>query len=386
MRWMQQLPRRLLLVASSASSTVNFRGPLIKAAIASGWMVGVCAPFREQEAVRRNVETLGTLTFDCPIANTFAPPWADTRAWNRIRWIVDRFAPTVILAYTVKPLVLTALIPRGARTYQKVGWLTGLGFLSAAANDRMQPSAILAKMLGRSLRRFDGLLVQNSRDRQVVQERRWRRPDAWLDETPGSGVDVSRFRPSPLPSVARVGMLARLVESKGVGDYIAAARMIKSLHPHIECHLGGREHTGPGAFPVEFVRKAHEEGVITYWGHVADPVDFLSRLSVYVLPSYYPEGQPRSVLEALSTGRPVVTCDTPGCRETIVDGVHGQLVPPRDPESLAAALLRLSLNPLELQRMSRAARERAVSVYDAERVARQVLDAIEQVDFRSSDV
>jgi glycosyltransferase involved in cell wall biosynthesis len=192
----------------------------------------------------------------------------------------------------------------------------------------------------------------------------------------GSGVDLEAFPPEPLPDAPVFLMLARLVADKGVREYVAAARHVKQRHPDAVFQLAGGLDLNPAAIQREEVQAWEQEGVIQYLGTVRPVQPALAACRFYVLPSYR-EGTPRSVLEALATGRPVITTDAPGCRETVVHGKNGLLVPPRDLDALASAITQLIEAPqAEVQRMADASLALAREKYDVHKVNAEVLRVI----------
>jgi glycosyltransferase involved in cell wall biosynthesis len=195
----------------------------------------------------------------------------------------------------------------------------------------------------------------------------------------GSGIDLEAFRPVALPDRLSFLMVARLLTEKGVREYVEAARCVRARHPEVAFRLAGGLDTAQRrrAIPKEEVQSWVAEGVIDYLGHVEDIREALSQASVFVLPSYYPEGQPRSILEALAMGRPVVTTDWNGCRETVEVGQNGFLVPPRDVASLVDTLQKFIEHPEQIAVMGRASRRLAEKKYNVHLVNRVIMETMD---------
>jgi glycosyltransferase involved in cell wall biosynthesis len=192
----------------------------------------------------------------------------------------------------------------------------------------------------------------------------------------GSGVDLSTFAPQPLPKQPIFLMLARLLSEKGVREYIHSARIVKSAFPQAVFRLAGFIDSGPSAIPVSELTDWVRQGVVDYLGDLYNVKSALSACRFYVLPSYR-EGTPRSVLEALATARPVITTDVPGCRETVIHGRNGLLVPPRDSEALAIAMQRLIMqDDLLTEHMAQASLELARERFDVHKVNLQLMDVM----------
>jgi glycosyltransferase involved in cell wall biosynthesis len=193
----------------------------------------------------------------------------------------------------------------------------------------------------------------------------------------GSGVDLARFAAAPLPDGPVTFLLiARLIREKGIIEYVEAARLVKARHPGVRVQLLGSLDSNPTAIAAAEVDSWHKAGLIEYLGAVEDVRPILRQAHVSVLPSFYGEGVPRSLIEALSMGRAIVTTDMPGCRETVDRGRNGILVPPRDVGALADAMIRLVESPHELKAMAMAGRAVAEERFDVREVNRVILEAM----------
>jgi glycosyltransferase involved in cell wall biosynthesis len=163
-------------------------------------------------------------------------------------------------------------------------------------------------------------------------------------------------------------LMARLLREKGIGEYAAAARAVRRDHPDTRFVLLGGLDPNPHGLRAEEVQAWVDEGLLEWPGHVDDVSGVLADSSVYVLPSYYREGVPRSTQEALAAGRPVITTDSVGCRETVIDGRNGFLIPVRDVEALAGAMRRFIERPALLASMGRESHLLAEERFDVRRI------------------
>jgi glycosyltransferase involved in cell wall biosynthesis len=260
-----------------------------------------------------------------------------------------------------------------------VAMITGLGYAFTPPRRRSLRHTIAHHAAGflyrLALRRADHVLFQNADDRDLFQNYGFTRAAQEVSVTAGSGIDLHHFTPSPPPERVSFLMLARLLRAKGIEEYSVAARRLKARYPNVEFRLAGAYESGPDAVSTAELTRWIDGG-ITYLGSLRDVRPALASAAVYVLPSYR-EGSPRSVLEALATGRAVITTDTPGCRETVVDGVNGFLIAPRDAVSLEAAMERLILDPSLIAPMGAASLDLAQRKYDVNLVNAQVLRALE---------
>jgi glycosyltransferase involved in cell wall biosynthesis len=172
-------------------------------------------------------------------------------------------------------------------------------------------------------------------------------------------------------------MMGRLMRDKGVGEYVAAARVIREHWPETRFLLLGRPETeNPTGYTADDIGRWQEEGLIELLSETRDVRPYLGSAHVFVLPSFYREGLPRTILEALATGRPVITTDMPGCREPIRPGENGLLVPPQDAAALARAMAQFVEAPALCKTMGRAARDTAVDVYDVDKVNSMLLETM----------
>ncbi|MCH8312119.1 MAG: glycosyltransferase family 4 protein [Nitrospinae bacterium] len=168
-------------------------------------------------------------------------------------------------------------------------------------------------------------------------------------------------------------LICRLVKDKGVVEYVEAARIIKSRYPKVTFNLlGPLDVNNPSAISKSQIEKWHQEGVIHYCGETEDVRPFLYAASVFVLPSYY-EGTPHSTLEAMATGLPILTTDVAGCRETVIHGKNGFLVPLRDENALVKAMERFILDPDLISKMGETSREIVVNKYDIHQVNARII-------------
>jgi glycosyltransferase involved in cell wall biosynthesis len=188
----------------------------------------------------------------------------------------------------------------------------------------------------------------------------------------GSGVDLAHFAPVALPAETSFLMIARLVKDKGIHEFAKAAKRLKAAHPEIAITLVGPFDPSPDSLGPDELEDLIGCG-INYRGSLSDVRPAIADCSVYVLPSAYREGTPRSVLEAMAMGRAIITTDMPGCRETVIEGKNGFLVPPRDADSLFAAMMRFVEQPGLAREMGAESLKIAKAKYDVREVNAAVL-------------
>jgi glycosyltransferase involved in cell wall biosynthesis len=190
----------------------------------------------------------------------------------------------------------------------------------------------------------------------------------------GSGVDTSWFKPEELPSGPPVFLLiSRLLADKGLREYAIAAELVKSKYPEAVFQILGPSDPSPNAIPIDEVHSWNKKGNIQYLGSAEDVRTFIAKCHVYVLPSYH-EGMPRTVLEAMSMGRPILTTDAPGCRETVAPDLNGQIIPRANAEALANKLIWFLNNRDQWAQMGRESRRMAEVRFDVRLINSQMMD------------
>jgi glycosyltransferase involved in cell wall biosynthesis len=254
--------------------------------------------------------------------------------------------------------------------------ITGLGAMFERSGPLNRLVGTLYRLaLGRSAKVF----FQNPDDRDLFVERRLIRQDE-AGLLPGSGVDLEHFAPRPAPEDGQVTFLmaARLLWAKGVGEYAEAARIVRARRDDVRFRLlGPIEPNGPGAVAESDLQKWRDEGLVDYRGSAADVRLELAEADCVVLPSYYREGTPRTLLEAAAMAIPVIAADSVGCREAVRAGETGLLCAPKSPESLAEAMLAIaSMPPADRRAMGQAGRAFMERCFSEEVVHRAYLDAL----------
>lgn len=369
---------KVLVLSSFAFSLVNFRGKLIETMLRLGHEVVACAPDDDPE-VREWLARRGASYRRIDMARAGMNPLADAALCWRYGQVMRAEKPEIVLAYTQKPIIYGGLAARifgKARFYALV---TGLGYVfSPAADERRVLRKVVSYLYRLGIRRARAIFVFNSEDAGVLEAHRIVKPGTRVTQVAGSGVDLAHFRAEPLPEGPMVFlMIARLMRDKGVIEYAEAARRLKAEYPEAKFRLLGRlDDKNPTGIAESELSSWIDEGIIEYFSETRDVRPLLASCSVFVLPSYYREGLPRTLLEAMATGRALVTSDLPGCRETVRPGTNGLLVPPRDVSALTGAMRQFLADPDLAVRFGEQSRLFAAERFDVELVNRDLLTAM----------
>ena len=371
-------PKKVLVIGSLAESLVNFRGDLLRALAHAGheviaaapagpaWVDGALAKWQ----VRRIV---------LPLRRTGTNPVHDLGFLRTLLGLIRAERPYAVLTYTVKPVIYGLLAARTAGVPRRVALITGLGFSFLEARSAAQSvlQRAIRWLYRRALQGADVVLFQNRDDEEVFRSRGLLRPRQDVRLVAGSGVNLERYAARPLPAGRRrFLMIARLLVEKGVQEYLEAAARLRAARPDVSCDLIGPLEDHPAAVSAQQIQQAVRSGAVVYHGAVRDVRPHLAAAHVYVLPSYR-EGTPRTVLEAMATGRPIITTDAPGCRETVIPGRNGALVSVADSEALFREMLRFAdFDDAELSRMGTASREIAEAKFDVRKVNAEIIAAL----------
>lgn len=360
--------KKVVIFGSYAPSLIIFRGKLIAAIVARGHEVLAVAP-RIEPATAEAIRAFGAEPREIELANQSINPLRILRAVREFRRLLRAQRPDVLIAYTIQPVIVGAIAAAAERVPKIISLITGAGYaFTGALEPRRIISRVAATLLYKlALPRSDWVVFQNPDDAALFRKLGMTRRSQNVCVVNGSGVDLSHFAVVPLPDAPSFLMVSRLLKGKGVREFAAAARRLKSEHPQVGVHLVGYIDSGPDAISEPELAKIIESGV-EFHGRLDDVRPALADCSVFVLPSAHGEGTPRSVLEAMSMGRAIITTDAPGCRETVRNEVNGLLVPPRNADALYQAMIRFVKEPEIAARMGRESRKIAESKYDVNRV------------------
>lgn len=370
---------KIIVLSSLAYSLTNFRGALLREMKANGHRVLAVAP-DANEMVERELDASGIGFRVIPMQRTGTSVLQDLRllfAYVRLM-IVEK--PDLVLAYTQKPIIYGGIAARMVCVPRFFALMSGLGYVYSEHNNHRRALRRAVSFLYRqAVRRARAVFVFNADDRQDMIDHGIVTPRQNVVQVAGSGVDVERFASMPLPRTGiRFLLVGRLMRDKGIYEFAEAAKQIKREHPECEfVVLGHYEHDNPtGIDENECLRLARQYPVRFVPG-TNDVRPYLASCSVFVLPSYYREGLPRTIIEAMATGRAIVTTDMPGCREPVIEGENGFLVAPRDVSGLKAALQRFIDTPALAATMGARSRDLAEKIYDVRKVNHQLLDEMD---------
>ena len=366
---------KILIISGYSQSLVIFRGDMIREMIKCGHEVVTASP---EDGYDDEIRRLGARPLRLPLSRNGTNPFADLSYYRRVKALIKEEQPELVLSYLIKPVIYGSLAASGAGVKNIYSMVTGLGYFftntSFKAKLLRTPIVILYR---RALKKCRNVFFQNGDDLKVFTDLKI------VDEkkcviTNGSGVNIDRYTPKPLPQENRFLLVGRILRDKGVIEYLEAAKKVSEKYPDAVFDLVGPLDTNPSALHEEDLKPYLSESV-RYLGATKDVRPYIEKARVYVLPSYR-EGTPRTVLEAMAMQRPVITTDAPGCRETVRDGVNGFLVPVKNADALAQKMIYLIENPDRAEEMARQSLAICREKYDVRQVNKTLLDTMKLND------
>jgi glycosyltransferase involved in cell wall biosynthesis len=370
-----RLNPKVMISLNTAWNLVNFRAGLIRALVDAGYEVVSVAPIDDYAP---RLSALGCRFVHLPMDSNGTHPGRDLLLLLRFYKLLRRERPDVYLGYTVKPNVYGSLAAH-ALGIPVINNIAGLG----AVFIKESWLSLLVRGLYRfALSRSAKVFFQNDDDRAMFVAGGLVRLII-TDRLPGSGVDLARFAPSSLPNrqPLRLLLIARMLWDKGVGEYVEAARMLRGRNINADfCLLGFLDVKNPAAISRQQMDEWVAEGVVRYLGASDDVAYEIAAADCVVLPSFYREGVPRTLLEAAAMGRPIITTDSIGCREVVDDGINGYLIQPRNAHDLAEKIERVILLSSNARtEMGKRSREKVERQFDEQIVIGKYLDAIAEI-------
>lgn len=375
--------KKLLLVINEDRFFLSHRTRVAETAMANGWDVTVVT---KNTGKREVIEEMGIKYLELPVNPTGLNPLEEMKTFLFLFRLYQRNPDAVVHLVGLKNMLWGGIVSRLTRNRGVVYAVSGLGTLFGENNP-----GLVSRMILRGLRfgmnsRHAAVIFQNHDDERLFLDNNIvkRQKIVFIK---GSGVDLEEFSftEQPHSSPLIVIFTARMLREKGVEDLVKAAEILRSDYEgRVEFWLCGGLSRNPSAMSEEEMLSLADGKYIKWLGDRPDVNELLKRSDIMCLPSYYREGVPRSLIEASAVGRPIVTTDSVGCRDTVEDGINGILVPKHSPERIAEAIRRLIENPEERARMGKESRRIAERDYDVDKVAATHLGIYEKLVHRGA--
>ena len=365
--------RRLAIIAPSIQSIMTVRLPFVQAVIERGHQVLVVVPDLDPQSQAR-LDALGILHAEFEPYDSFLKTLAVLQDFRALSAILVEFAPDTVLCYGGRMLVMGVHAAKRARISHIVAMMNGVPlYLFSDTRPKSEPSG---KTLSRALRKSHEVICHNKDDVQHLKELGMIAEEKSVTVIPGAGVDLDHNARVDLPPVEdglTFLMIAKLELTKGAHTFCQAAKKMKSSAPSASFLLAG-----PAGRNDDVVGPEHWQGDdsnIQFLGPLEDVRDAISKCHVFVYPSFC-EGMPSVVLEAMATGRPIITSDAAGCRDTVDERVNGVLITPGEADELVSAMESFVEQPGLLQSMGLASRRKAERRFSHTDVEQKMLAAL----------
>lgn len=307
-----------------------------------------------------------------PVARNGINPLQDLRTYIRLKKLFKTVRPDKIFVYQAKTIIYGAIAAKRSGISEVYALMAGLGSVYRGKGFVNSLVKFIMNLQYKVAFRFcQKVFFQNHDDlNEFVNQKLLTKDKTAIIN--GSGVNLEKFTPQPLPDKPGFIFIGRLIRDKGVSEFLQACRLVKKEYPDINCILLGPFDSNPSALKKNELQQYTDAGVIEYAGEQSDVRPYLKRCTTLVLPSYH-EGTPKSVLEAMAMGRAVITTNAPGCRDVVTDGVNGYLVEVNDIRGLASKMKQMIVQPLVLSKMGKSGRRMAQEKYDVKKINKVIM-------------
>jgi len=377
---------KIVIIGAYPQSIISFRGHLIKSFVDAGHTVTVMTAEASKEVVEQ-VESLGASFRSFIVQRNGLNPVIDLQTLYQLRKALIELAPDKVLAYTIKPIIWGGIANRMIGKASFYPMVTGLGYAFEKGSLVRNAVNTLVKTLYKwALKKAEKVIFQNEENLNTFVDLGLIEPSS-ARRVFGSGVDLAHFQQQPLPKGVPVFLLiARLLGDKGIREFVQAAKLVRAKYPEVRCQILGPFDSSPDRISEEEMSSWQAEKVIEYLGETTNVVPFIEQCHIYTLPSYH-EGLPRTVLEAMAVGRPILTTDAVGCRDTIFDNEsdnnkrNGFLVPIKNVQQLAIKMIWFVEHQQVWPDMANASRHYAGEYFDVHKVNASIADIMQVIKF-----
>ncbi len=362
---------KIVLIASVPESIISFRGNLIKRFLESLDEVHIIAPFKDSDKnVVHTLQSWGVKIHKIELEKSVHSIVKDATYFFHLFKLIKKITPDIVLSYTIKPVIYGSIISGFLRINRTYSLITGLG--SNFIGKKTISTYLLIWLYKIAISFNKKVFFQNKDDENYFYENKIIKSLKKSVIVNGSGVDLDFYKFSKIPNKHSILLIARLLKNKGIHEYVESAKIIKEYYPNIKFKIAGGFEKNIDSIDKDEFNDWIKSGYIDYLGSLDDVRPAISDCTIFVLPSYR-EGTPRSVLEAMSIGRAIITTDAPGCRETVIDGENGFLIPPKNVKLLSDAIKKL-IDDLSLcESFGLRSREYVVSKFDQNIVSKNII-------------
>lgn len=361
--------RKMVFIASKTSTLLNFRGQLMEDAIKKGYEVVAIVPedTHDKEFKKMNIRKI-VLKLD----KSSLSPFTVLNYYKNLKKILKSEKPDKVFSYSIKPVIFGSLAAHSAHVDEIYSLVCGLGYVYAVNNLKTRIIRPICSIAYKIAFKFNKKVIfQNKDDITEFVKRRIVANDK-CELVDGSGVDINKFKKNNLPNNDSFIMVSRILKEKGVVEFFEAAKIIKEKYPHAKfTYIGAYDKSYERDF--EILKQYIDEGIVNYIPETDKVANYISKHAVFVLPTYYREGIPKAILEATSMGRPIITTYTPGCKETVKDGINGYFVKIKSVDDLVDKMEKCILNN-NLQKMGNESYKKCLERFDIRIINKKMME------------
>lgn len=377
--------KKIIIIGNTASMMLNFRSDLIKKLVQDGHDVFVfVSEFQEVEI--QKLYSLNVSVLDYSLKRAGINPLSDLKALFELKRKICHIKPDIVFSYFTKPVIYGSLAAKLAEVPKIIGMIEGLGSPFTIHPNGQTFKMKIVRFFQISLYRIvfpfiDKIIFLNQDDPiDLIDNHKIYHKPSSIEVLGPIGLTLSDYPYKLWDEVQEISFIfvARLLAEKGIYEYLEAAKIVKSKYPKVVFKvIGGLDLENPYGLSELELERLKLSGLIEYPGFVNNVPEYIEKSAVFVLPSYYREGVPRSTQEAMAIGRPVITTDVPGCRETVVNGVNGFLVPKWNVNALVEKMCFFIENPEKINIMGKASYNLACERFDVHKVNKRLFEIME---------
>ena len=362
--------KKFMIIAPKNKTLYNFRGELIKDIIKKGYNVIAIGPNKDNI---QEVLNLGVSFIEVNLKKDKVSIFSDIEYYRSLKKVIKKEKPDIVFSYTIKPVIYGSIAAKRVGTKKIYAMVTGLGRVFASHSIK----AKIVKFISSLLYKYaficcDKVIFQNEDDINELTMAKIIAKDKAI-KVNGSGVNMEKFVYVDNPLNDSFLMVSRIIKEKGVLEYLKAAEIVKRKYPKATFTLLGGYDNSIGALTYDDIKYYLDNEIVNIPGETNNVVPYYDNHMCFILPSYYKEGLPRTILESLAIGRPVITTDWTGCRDAIEDNVNGFLVPIRDYNILAEKMIWMIENHDKVRIMSKRNNEKCKKIYDVKIINKEML-------------
>lgn len=368
--------KKICIVATSGISLLNFRGELIKSWIKKGNEV-LCISIESPEEISKIIDQIGAKYYQVAGDRTSIGILSGLKMIKEYKKIFKKYKPDICYLYMSKPVAFGGIAAIQTKVPHINVLVNGLenAYYRRGLKDFIV-RCVMSCLYFNVARKADNVFFQNTDDMMYFKKHHLLSKEN-ANIINGSGVDMQYFYKAKLPEKPAALMVARLLWSKGIREYLQAIKIVKEKYPEFRFILIGGLDKNDEALTKEELEDVIKETNLEYYGYAEDVRPYIEEASIFVLPSYH-EGLSRSILEAMAMGRVVITTDAPGCKDTILDKENGFIVPVKNSKLIAEKIIYLIENPKEIERMSENSYSICLEKFEVNKVNNEIIKYMEE--------